>query len=438
MKVYFLGIGGVGMYALAERLLALGVQISGSDIQNNDFTQALINKGVNVFIEKTPLSVIEDSDVIIYSSAISVDNVYLNYAKKLDKCICSRAEVLGRLLNSASLSIGVAGSHGKTTATAMLANVLNENNASFTALIGGVDLNLNSYFSSGKDILLAEVCEYQKNIRYVSPTVSIVLNIDDDHLDTYKTLDNLKLEFFSYLDRGKVKIINGDDNLLKTYSSQKVITYGIKGNFDYTAYKISNVNGKYSFNYRDKAGKEQKVNLNVFGYHNIYNALSVIAVSESLNIPTNIINKGLNNFKGVKRRFEFIGEIFSKNLIADYCHHPEEIKATLKVASQVFNSDYLVVFQPHTYSRTKLLFDKFISVLSSENTVIFKEYSARENYDYLGSAKHLNDCLKNSLYCDNLSELISFIKNSKHKNILILGAGNLYDKIKEFAKNYTV
>lgn len=438
MKVHLLGIGGVGMYAIAVRLMNFGLQISGSDIQENDFTCKLLNKGVSVYINNTPLSVIEESDVIIYSSAIKDGDKNLDYAKKLNKCICSRAEVLGDLFKGAKLSVGVAGSHGKTTATCMIASVLNINKNPFTAFIGGEDLNLGSFVNKGDSILLSEVCEYERNIRYITPKISLLLNIDDDHLDTYKTLNNLKTEFFSYLDRSRIKIINNDDKLLSSYSSNSVITYSINTDSNYKAYDIVNNGGKYSFKYKDKSGNENLINLNVYGYHNIYNALGAIAVCESLNILPNTIKIGLESFRGVKRRFEFLGELFGKNIIADYCHHPSEISSTLKTAKSVFDSDYLTVFQPHTYSRTKLLFNKFISVLSGENAVIFKEYSARENYDYLGSASRLSKRLKNSIYIEDLNGLLDTIKTSKKNNILILGAGNLYDKIKKYTKNYTV
>ena len=151
-----------------------------------------------------------------------------------------------------------------------------------------------------------------------------------------------------------------------------------------------------------------------------------------LNVSPEIIKKALNSFKGVKRRFECLGSIKGKNIIADYCHHPEEIKATLSMGKEVFNGDYLVVFQPHTYSRTKLLFDKFLGVLYGENVVIYSEYSARERYDYLGSAKYLSTQIKNAIYVEDFNDLLDCISSVKSKNILILGAGNLYDKIKKY------
>ncbi len=438
MKVHFLGIGGVGMYALAERLFALGMQISGSDIECNELIDILKQKNINVYLKDTPLSVIEDCDVIIYSSAIKSGDINLEYAKKLNKCIYSRAQVLGEMFKVYSLSIGVAGSHGKTTCTSMIANILNVSNLSFTAFIGGADVNLNSYVYKGDNILLAEVCEYERNISFITPTVSVLLNIDDDHLDTYKTVKNLKSEFFAYLNRAKTKIINADDFLLNEYPSKNVLTYGVKNDCNYKGYDIKSNGGRYSFKCKTLKGEEFTVNLKVYGYHNIYNALSAIAVCDSLNIPRNIIKLGLENFNGVKRRFEFLGEYCGKKIIADYCHHPEEIKGTLAMAKEVFKGDYLPIFQPHTYSRTKLLFDKFISVFTNENVVIFKEYSAREKYDILGSAKRLSEGLIGSLYFEEIGEILGCIKSSKKNNVLILGAGNFYDKIKKYTKNYTV
>ena len=438
MNVHFLGIGGVGMSALAERLLEFGLQISGSDACNSEFVMRLLNKGIKVYIDKTPLSVIEKADVIIYSSAIKNDDACLDYAKKLNKCIYSRGEVLGELFKVANFSVGVAGSHGKTTATSMIANVLKLSNLPFAAFIGGLDATLGNYFYNGNKILISEVCEYDKNIRHITANLSLVLNIDDDHMDTYKTIKNLKNEFFLYLDRSKTQIVNSDDALLKNHKGSNVISYGINNPSDYQAYNIINNKGKYSFSYLMKNGEENRVELSVYGKHNIYNALATIAVCDTLGVPHEIIKIGLNAFEGVKRRFEYLGCINGKNIIADYCHHPEEIKATLRLAKEVFNGDYLAVFQPHTYSRTKLLFNKFLAVFKSENLVVFNEYSAREEYDYLGSAKYLSSCVENSKYFEDFNDLVNFIKQENSKNILILGAGNLYDKIEKYTKNSKV
>ncbi len=431
MKVHILGVGGIGLGGIAEYLLGCGFIISGSDVVKNAQVNRLESLGVKVYINDTPLSVIDDADVIIYSSAIKKGDVSFDYAIKQNKCMYSRSQVLGLLFKSYDFSIGIAGSHGKTTTTSMIANVINYSKIPLLAFIGGEDKKLGNYVSTGKGVLLAEVCEYNKNIKDITAKLSVVLNVDDDHMDCYKTIKNLKNEFFSYLDRSKIKIINADDVYLKEYNGKNVIGYGINTKCCYQGYNLSCKEGKYSFFVKDKNSKEHKVNLSVSGYHNVYNALASFAVCDYyLSISPDDIVKSLNLFSGVKRRFEEIGKINNSIIIADYCHHPEEIKSTLENINRVYNSDCLIVFQPHTYSRTKILFDKFVKLFNNKNVIIFKEYSAREEYDYLGSAKYLSEKLNKSVYIEEISLLKEVIKNSNKGYVFILGAGDLYDKFK--------
>ncbi len=431
MKVHFLGIGGVGLCSIAEYLLGLGFEISGSDICENNLIKRLHELNVKVYIKSTPKSVIEDADVIIYSSAIKKGDANFDLAVKLNKCMYTRSEVLGLLFKTNELSIGVAGSHGKTTTTAMLANVIYNSTLPLVAFIGGEDNLLGNYVSTGKGVFLAEVCEYNKNIKDVNAKIGVVLNIDDDHLDCYKNITNLKNEFFSYLDRAESQIVNVDDIYLKDYKSKNLIGYGINNKCKYKAYNITCDNGKYSFYVKDKNGKEVKIRLNIMGYHNIYNALCCFLICDYfLSISTSVIVSSLNSFSGVKRRFEEIGKINNSIIIADYCHHPSEIKCTLDNINNVYKKDYLIVFQPHTYSRTKILFDKFEKLFKNQEIIIFKEYSARENYDYLGSAKYLSSNLNKSVYVEDYKALNEIIKNANKKYVFILGAGDLYEKFK--------
>ena len=201
------------------------------------------------------------------------------------------------------------------------------------------------------------------------------------------------------------------------------------------ANNIKSESGKYSFNVVYRKKDLGNIKLNVYGKHNIYNAIGVVAVcKEIFKLNIDEINKGLNSFKGVKRRFESLGEFYSNNIIADYCHHPTEIESTFLLSDELFK-DYIVIFEPHTYSRTRILFDDFVKVLKNKNLIIYKTFSAREKFDSLGSAKRLSESLKGSKYFEDFNELILYVKNLKNKNILVLGAGELYDKFKKEIKS---
>lgn len=431
LKVHFIGVGGAGMNVLAKLLLNKNFSVSGSDTHKNKSIDELIELGLSFNLGHDK-NAIENKDIIIYSSAINKDNVELLYATELKKAICSRAELLSIAIKSYKKSVGISGSHGKTTATCMLANVLNSSNVSITSLMGGEDTTLGSFLYSPKnDIIVSEICEYLKNIKYVSTSLAVCLNIDNDHLDCYGDIESLKEEFYSYLSRAKYKVICVDDKYLKDYKAKNTITYSIENDANYTAKNLRSNLGKYSFDLYFKGKFIKSFTLNVYGKCNVYNALAVIAVCNGyFKLDFDVIYKGLYNFKGVKRRFEEIKCKRNKNIIADYAHHPSEIKNTLETAREIFSDNFLVVFQPHTYSRTKLLYSNFVEVLSNYKVIIYKEYPAREEYDNLGSAKRLSDGIKGSLYYEDFSELIKNLKKSKKKNVLILGAGDLYDKIK--------
>lgn len=431
--VHFIGICGAGMSVLAKYFYDLGMEITGSDI---NYTKDKLNFNYKKIYNSHNKSNVLRADIVIYSSAVSEDNIELKTAKKLNIPVYSRGQILGQIFNSYNYSIGVAGTHGKTTATCMFSHVLNSANLAFTSFIGGEDETFSNYVNNYlKEIFVAEVCEYQNNIKNVSPSISVVLNIDNDHLDTYKSVYNVKNSFFKYLDRGKYKVICLDDPFLKGYKGENVITYAIESDADYKAFDIKSNKGKYSFSCKLKDGKIIKVNLNVYGEHNIYNALSVIAVCDRIFcIESEAIKRGLEDFKGVKRRFEYLGIYKNYNLIADYCHHPKEIKSTLKTIKEIYGNDYQIIFQPHTYSRTKLLFNDFIDVFKNENIILYKEYSAREKYDYNGSAEKMANHLKCS-YIENVKKLKNAINIEKYsKNLILLGAGDLYENFKNLIK----
>ncbi len=427
IKVHFIGVAGTGVSVLAKVLLFKGFIVSGSDVRRSDIILELEKLGLKFYHGHNEFNV-DNADVVVYSSAIKSDNSELKRARFLKKAVYSRAELLGLLINSSRTSVGVAGSHGKTTTTCMLSYALKFLGVEALCLMGGEELTLgNLTYSKTLKNLICEVCEYNKNIANLSPTYPVVLNVDNDHLDCYKTIENLKEEFFAYLKRGNLAFINADDKFLCSYKGKKV-TFAINSSADFNAKNLREESGKYTFDVYEKGKFLCSIKLNVYGEHNVYNALAVIAILRRVyKVKPKKIADSINSFKGVKRRFES-ADILGKKIIFDYCHHPTEIKATIIAMRQAFLGNVLYVFEPHTYSRTALLINDFISVFKGENVVFYKTFPARENYLKRGSAKTLAGLL-NAPYFKSIGELKKHIKNSSFENVVIMGAGELYDKL---------
>lgn len=429
-RVHFIGVNGAGMSVLCSLLLTKNFTVSGSDIKRTSVTCELEKRGLTFYLGHDKQNV-KNADVVIYSSAISENNEELVFAKKMKKAVYSRAELLKLVIDCYKKSIGISGSHGKTTVTSMLSNVLHYSNLSPTCLIGGEDCNLGSFLSGNKNILVSEICEFNKNVKDIKTKYTACLNVDNDHLDSYGSIENLKMEFFNYLDRSKIKFINLDDKFLCDYKGKNIVTYAIENQSTFKAENLTIENNKYQFDLYVKSEFKHKFKLNVVGKHNVYNALCVIAIAKTVfNLEYKTIYEGLLQFKGVKRRMEVLGSIEDKTIIADYAHHPTEIKSTINTVKEVYHNNYLLVFQPHTYSRTKLLYDEFLAVLKGENVIVFKEYPARENYDYLGSSERLASEL-NADYVEEFEKLMEKIKSCKSNNVIVIGAGDLYDLVKE-------
>ncbi len=429
-NVHFIGICGSGMNVLAKYLKCFGFQVSGSDVNLGASFQSLLNFGIDVKAGHNAKNV-EDASIVVYSSAISENNVELKTALKLKKTVYSRAELLSLIISTYKNSIGVAGSHGKTTATSMGAHILNKSLIDYTAFIGGIDEELGNFvYSDSKNCIICEACEYNNNLKFIAPTVAVVLNIDNDHLDYYKTIENLNKSFINYLDKAEYKVICNDDVRLKNYKSSNVYTFAIDSEADYRAENLKSDKGKYSFSVTLKNGDSLNICLNVYGKHNVYNALANIAIFDGVfGFDKSIIKSGIESLYLVKKRCEFIGKISNKNISVDYCHHPSEINETLKIYDELYNKEYAIIFQPHTYSRTKLLFKEFLKVFKNRYVIIFKTYSAREKYSYFGSAKRLAKKLKCKYY-KNVKKLKKAISIEKYtKNYIILGAGDLSDLI---------
>ncbi len=438
-NVHFSGICGISMSAIAKHLQNKGYKVSGSDI--------CLKRGVNehnfkdmVLYDNHSKVNLKGADTLIYTSAIDDKNPELTYAKQKGIKLLKRSQVLGEILSEYQNSISISGSHGKTTATALLSNVFINAGLDPTVFLGGFDKNFGNYRLGKSDFAIAEACEYKKNLLDLNTKITVILNIDNDHLDSYANMQEM-VDTFDNFAKNSISVINADDKNSGELKNLTSITFGINNLSNYMAKNLV-FNGKgYSFDVIGYGIKLGRINLKINGHHNIYNVLSVIAVSQIFNIPFSIQKETIESFSGVKRRNEYLGKFCGIDIIADYAHHPKEISAMFKTFDNQ-NKRYLTVFQPHTYSRTKLLMNDFISCFNNDNPlIIYKTYPARESYDKKGSAKAIFTNLlkinKKSVFFSLSKQGIENIIKSQENTIdfvLFLGAGNIYEIAKKIAK----
>ena len=437
---HFIGIGGVSMSALAQILKRNGYKIQGSDITENDEVKTLKKKGIKVFVghKKENLKGVQ---VVVYSSAIHSDNEEFEYAMKNNLIIIKRAVLLGLISKTYKCVIAIAGSHGKTTATAMISEMFLRAGEKPTIHLGGIDNYFHSNYKIGnKKYLITEACEYMDNYKYISPDISVILNIDGDHLDYFKTIQNVKLSFEDYAkntNNGGIIFANVDDVNSENISSfENCSTFGVDKNSDLMAKNIKEYSPcKYSFDAYFCGVKLGKIKLNIFGKHNVYNALSAIMVGLSCEINFDIIKLSLENFCGTERRCQEVGEINGAVCYHDYAHHPKQIEKMIKIAldyKEKTNGKIIVVFEPHTYSRTAYLLSDFAKSFIGADYVIFAPvYSAREKEsdgkNSIDLALETKKYIKNVEYIKTYNEILSRLKvvsNSKDF-VLILGAGTI-------------
>ncbi len=437
LNVHFIGIGGVSMSSLANYLIEMGFNVSGSDIMPSLYTERLAEKGCKIYIGHSEKN-IDGAQVIVYNSAIGEENAELKAARENKLFILSRAELLKMVSENFKTSIGVCGCNGKTTVTCMLAHIFKRANARFTAHIGGYDNSLTNSYVSGSEYFISEVCEYKKNIAQFKATVGVCLNTGEDHLECYTDKDELIGCYFNFLKQAETAVVFAEDENLKNYKNKNAVTFGYGENCDYAIGKVVSKRGKYSFDLKLKSGETIRINLNVYGRHNVINAAAAAAAAAECNISPHAIKRGIESFNGTMRRFEKIGSVSGSVIIADYAHHPEEITAALSTADEVCGGELYVIFQPHTYTRTLLLKDEFASALSGvKNLVIYKTFAAREEYIAGGSAYELYNAMgKRGVYISDADALIEYIKSKAKRGdtFLVLGAGDLYDLLKRRLK----
>ena len=416
------------MSALAKYLVLNGYNVCGSDMMKGEQTSSLAFYGVKVFIgvDGNRKELLQ-ADTVVYTDAISVENAELKYARESGKKLYSRAELLSLISQDFSTVIAVGGSHGKTTCTSMCAHVLKYASAQFTAHIGGEDSQLGNFHYNGKDYLITEACEYKRNMLKIQANVAILLNIDRDHMECYDGEEDLVNCFRQYCAKARTAFVCADDKNCERLGDFP--TFGIENVLaDYKATQLKAIDEKYAFIVEEYGKQLCRIKLNAVGRCNVYNALAAFAAMRSLGFHEKEIARGLESFSSVKRRFEKIGNYHGASFICDYAHHPREIAAAMATAKGVCRGELYVVFQPHTYSRTKLLLKEFVCVLQTvKNLTVYKTYAARERYDEEGSAERLATEV-GCLYADNPYVLKTWLRKTVKEGdlVLFLGAGDIY------------
>ena len=360
-KIHFIGIGGIGMSGMAEFLFNHGFDISGSDISSSERTKYLSSIGIKISSSHQK-SNIKKHDLVVYSSAVDHKNIEIIKSKELNIPIMKRSQMLGELIKIKDTSIGVAGTHGKTTTSSMLGSILYESKLDPTLIIGGIVNKFNSNnISENGDFIVVEADEFDKSFLSLKPTYAILNNLDKEHLDTYKNIKNLKDTFCKYANSvpfyGKVAINNDSRYLvdIKKRINKPSITFGIKNNSDIMAKDIKFDKNKSSFKVISKTYGDFKIQIQCPGTHNVYNALAATALSLDMKISKNNIINSLKKYSGVKRRFEIKYENKNNNImvIDDYAHHPVEIKYTIDAIKSGWNSRLISIYEPHLFFQNK-------------------------------------------------------------------------------------
>ena len=440
-NIHMIGIGGVSMSGIAAILKNWGFHITGSDTTSSQIVESLIKNGINVTIGHD-LDAVSKADVVVYSAAIKKDDPEIVEATKLNIPTIERADFLGEITRCYNDTICISGTHGKTTTTSMISLAFIEAKKDPSIQVGAYLKPINgNYLVGNSEHFIIEACEYVESFLKFIPKAEIILNIDNDHLDYFKTFENIKKAFIKYvklLPSNGLLVINGDDSNcleLPSYTDAKVITYGITNkhtNF-FAVNIVFDKDGFAEFDVYHNDSFYERIKLSVPGMHNVLNALACIAVCDAYGIDKTPIKSALSKFTGAHRRFEFKGSINGKvSVYDDYGHHPTEIVATAK---SLMNKKYhksWVVFQPHTYSRTKNLLDDFAkALLNFDHIIVLDVYAAREKNTYGISSKDLVNKIislgKNASYIPDFDECVSYIKEHVENDdiVMTLGAGTV-------------
>ena len=445
-KLHFVGIGGIGMSGIAELLLNQGFKITGSDINDSKVIQNLKEKGADIY-KGHDTTYLTDADVLVYSSAVNKDNPEIIAALGKNIPIIRRAEMLGELIALKETSIGVAGTHGKTSTSSMIGAMLSQAKLDPTLVVGGLvrNINTNSLLGEG-DIIVVEADEFDRSFLSLQPTIGIITNIELEHTDCYEDLYDLQNAFTQFANAspfyGAVIIGNQSPAAAEIIPNIKrpIITFGLTKKSDFYANDIIHNKSETTFTVFYRGNNLGVIHLQVPGEHNVLNALASIALGVEMNIPFHDIAAGLESYKGVRRRFDIKGEENGVMVVDDYAHHPTEVRVTLNSARNGWNRRILAVFQPHLYSRTKAFYQEFaIALMEADILVITDVFPAREKPIEGITGKMVADFAKKSghkniFYLENLENLEKKLDNLCQPNdmVITIGAGNIW----RYAESY--
>lgn len=445
--IHFVGIGGIGMSGIAEVLVNLGYNVSGSDVQPSDTTARLQKIGAKIVIGHATENV-GNADVVVTSTAVKENNPEVIEAHQKNVPVIPRAEMLAELLKM-KFSVAVSGSHGKTTTTSMVSTILAQGDLDPTMVIGGklASIGSNARLGDG-EIIVAEADESDGSFLKLSPTIAVITNIDREHLDYYPGIAEIKHAFLKFANivpfYGCTVLCNDNVHVREIIPmiKRRMITYGIETSADYSAENIKFSKRKTCYTLLYRGEKLVKIELLVPGLFNVYNSLAAIAVARELNLDIATVKEGLKSFSGVQRRLEIKGRVGEITVVDDYGHHPTEIKATLAAMRQIWKDRLIVVFQPHRYTRTKALFDEFTQAFRDVDVLILNDiYPASEEPIAGINSAALCEAIrkagqKHVEYIPNAEATVEYLlKTVKEKDtIATIGAGSIYKIGETFIK----
>ena len=441
VHVHFIGIGGISMSGLAEILLSRKFPVSGSDSHESALTDQLAAQGAVVHYPQMAENITDDIDVVVYTAAIHPDNPEFRAAQEKNLPMLTRAQLLGEIMRNYKEAINVSGTHGKTTTTSMITEILLEAHKDPTVSVGGMLKDIGGNIRvGGQETFVVEACEYTNSFLSFFPTIEVILNVEADHLDFFKDIDDIRHSFKLFAEKlpeDGLLVINKDIKHSEYFTQAlkcRVVTFGHEKDADYTANFISyDKFAQPSYTLFYKGEELAQVELGVTGEHNIYNSLAAVAVARSLDIPMEVILRGLKRFTGTDRRFQKKGSVNGFTIIDDYAHHPQEIAATIEAAKKYPHRKLWIVFQPHTYSRTAALLDDFAGALSQADEIVLADiYAAREKNTIGISSddlrKHMLEQNTNVYYIPKFEDIEDFLlQHVEEGDVLItMGAGDIY------------
>lgn len=430
-SIYFIGIGGIGMSGLARYFHLNGRRISGYDKSPSALTDELVKEGMQIHFEEDVNAIPKEIDLVVFTPAVPPDHKELVYYREHNYPVIKRSDLLEELTKD-SFTIAVAGTHGKTTTTSMIAHILKYSGYDCTAFLGGIAANYETNFLAGKNnTVVVEADEFDRSFLKLHPNIAVITSCDPDHLDVYGTKEEVEKaygEFAGKIKKGGVLITKKQLPFLQYVAGLTPLYYSISGEVDFKAENVRLVDGTYAFDFKTSTGNISDIHLGVAGYYNVENAIAASAVAWQLNIEKEMIREALNTFRGVKRRFEFIVRNDHAVYIDDYAHHPEELKAFLKSVREIFpGKNITCIFQPHLYTRTRDFADDFGKALSlADELILLPIYPARELPIAGVSSEMLLDKVSvlNKMVCKK-KDLINELKKRKLEVVVTVGAGDI-------------